>query len=439
MAPIIAEALSIRRQLEARGKHLENRLAKASKGEEIAELRERIKEVTQALVAHVVPADPRLYCDDVTPERLANLLAEQGGRMLQASAEGTLFEIVKGRYSEGGKSNMEVYLKGHAGDCLRVQRVSRADDIIERPALSVAVAVQPDVIRGTAEQSTLKHRGFLARWLYAIPTSRVGCRAITPRPVPASVRDGYRECVLRLWRLEVPEDAELIFSAEADREMQELQRWLEPRLAEGEELSALAGWAGKLAGACARIAGVLHLAAGDAPDEEIGSLTVRAAIKLGRDYLLPHAQAAFALMGADDRLPLARRLLRAAVRLVRQRQSESRESSERHPAHLSRRELHQAARARKSLARAEEIDPVLALLVDRYYLRPVGPATNQPGRGYPSPVYELNPRVLAQPDQDGACEDALPVSHYSHYSHRPDDRPSVFRLKATGTDRPRGN
>jgi hypothetical protein len=59
-----------------------------------------------------------MFCDDETPESLSRLIAQQRGRMLQASAEGTCFEIVKGRYSEA--ANFDVYLKGHAGDPLRV-------------------------------------------------------------------------------------------------------------------------------------------------------------------------------------------------------------------------------------------------------------------------------------------------------------------------------
>ena len=142
-----------------------------------------------------------------------------------------------------------MYLKGHAGDDLRMQRIGRPDDVVKSPALSAALAVQPDVIRGGAEQATLKARGFLARWLYSIPVSLVGRRSPAP-PIPTSIRDAYRNCVLGLWHIQATEGAELVFSVGADQELQNLERWLEPQLAEGEELSCLAGWANKLAGAC---------------------------------------------------------------------------------------------------------------------------------------------------------------------------------------------
>src|SRR5262245_8240777 len=124
------------------------------------------------LVAFAVPEPPQFFCDDITPEELGRLLARQGGRVLQAGPEGTAFEIAKGRYSEA--PNFDVYLKGHAGDPLRVNRVGRGYDVVDRPALSLALAVQPDVIAGLASEATLRQRGFLARFLYSAPASLVG-------------------------------------------------------------------------------------------------------------------------------------------------------------------------------------------------------------------------------------------------------------------------
>jgi hypothetical protein len=78
---------------------------------------------------------------------------------LLASAEGTAFEIAKGRYSE--TANFNVFLKGHSGDPLRTNRITRQGERVDRPALSCALAIQPDVIRGLAEQTSMKGRGFV--------------------------------------------------------------------------------------------------------------------------------------------------------------------------------------------------------------------------------------------------------------------------------------
>ena len=47
-----------------------------------------------------VPPIPRLVADDITPEAAASLLAEQGGRLAIISAEGGIFDIIAGRYSQ---------------------------------------------------------------------------------------------------------------------------------------------------------------------------------------------------------------------------------------------------------------------------------------------------------------------------------------------------
>src|SRR5262249_52773225 len=152
---------------------------------------------------------------------------EQGGRMLQAGPEGTAFEIAKGRYSE--TANFDVYLKGHAGDPLRTSRIGRGDESEDRPALSLALTVQPDVIRGLVDSTSMRGRGFLARFLYAIPASRVGCRCVKSPPVSQSTVDAYHAGMLRLWELQP--GAELRFSAGADDALADLERWLEPQLA----------------------------------------------------------------------------------------------------------------------------------------------------------------------------------------------------------------
>jgi hypothetical protein len=248
-AEAIAGAAAEHRIMEARLKAAEARAGKATNPGERMKFSGEAKDVARDLARHVVPEAPQLLVDDVTPEKLAHLLARQAGRILQAAPEGTAFEIAKGRYSE--TANFDVYLKGHAGDPLRVGRISRDADTVERPALSVALAVQPDVIRGLAEQATMRGRGFLARFLYGLPRSLVGGRQVAPAPVPPEVADAYREKVLTLWKIEGAAEAGgpvphwLKFSPEADRVMQDFERWLEPRLAEGEELSFLDGWAGK--------------------------------------------------------------------------------------------------------------------------------------------------------------------------------------------------
>jgi hypothetical protein len=78
-----------------------------------------------------IPPEPRLVAGDITPEKLANLLFEQGGRIAVMDAEaGGVFEIMAGPYTHDGKANLDIYLRGHAGDTLRVDRLGRTTEYV---------------------------------------------------------------------------------------------------------------------------------------------------------------------------------------------------------------------------------------------------------------------------------------------------------------------
>ena len=295
--------------------------------------------------------------------------------MLLASAEGTAFEIAKGRYSE--TANFEVFLKGHSGDPLRVGRISRDSEAINYPSLSAALAVQPDVMSGLAEQASMRGRGFLARWLYSLPTSKVGKRKIAAAPMPERVRADYRAGMIALWGVPEPDPSDsepgwkVPFSQGADESLRELERWLEPQLADGEPMSYLAGWASKLAGAVARLSVGLHMAATLATDSpwmgEISRETVEAAITLSRDYFLPHAQAAFGAMGANENAKDAARVVGWLTGL----DCETVKVWKGVPI-VTKADIH-----RKSFGGSrsvEEVRAVCRLLCEHGYLRSVGPA-----------------------------------------------------------------
>jgi hypothetical protein len=400
-APRIAQKASEHQQLEARHKHIVNRIAKEEDSKKRSELQQKAKELAQELANHVVPDIPQLVCDDVTPEKLGNLLARQGGRILQASAEGTAFEIAKGRYSE--TANFDVYLKGHSGDPLRTGRMSRDSELVIQPALSCALAVQPDVIHGLAENASMRGRGFLARWLYSVPVSQVGHRKVKTTAVPREVSEAYRSNMLSLWQLKglVGQDGKptpnwLAFSPSADGILQDFQQWLEPQLAEGEDLSFLAGWGNKLAGTAVRIAGILHMAAIVSSKLDwslvIGEDVATQAITLARDYLLPHAKAAFGQMGSDRRLEDASRVVAWLPRCISLNSLNILNGVA--PFTVSTSEVHVGVFGGRK--KVEQVEEVMGLLVKLNYLRPREDGPKGRGRGRsPSPRFEVNPAVLA--------------------------------------------
>ncbi len=257
-----------------------------------ATLMKDIEEQSTRLAAMEVPAEPRLLCDDVTPEKLAGLMADQGGRMCVASAEGTIFQVISGRYSKDGKSSFEVFLQGHAGDPLRVDRQSRPSIYVRNPRLTMALAVQPSIVQGLGANQEMRGQGLLARFLYSFPKSRIGSRLIVTPPMEVAVEQRYCKRIRELAELAVPEDGKiprLRLSAEACKLHRKFRERIEPRLR--DDLEDIRDWASKLAGAIARIAGILSFV--ESGPVDVTAEAMRAAITLGEEYLLPHASQAF--------------------------------------------------------------------------------------------------------------------------------------------------
>jgi replicative DNA helicase len=334
--------------------------------------------------ALVVPPLPRWLVDDATPEALAGLLATYG-RIALLSPEGDVFDQMAGRYNPTAGPNLGVYLKGHAGDLLKVDRRGRPPEYVERPCLTIGLAVQPEVLRGLADRPGFRGRGLLARFLYSLPPSLVGRRQPGAPPVPQAVADRYTlELQALAASLTIPASDDptvLTLDPPAGELLLDLERDLEPRLAaDSGDLAHLAGWAAKLAGATCRLAALLHLASHlrDGWAQPIGAETFAGAVRLADD-LIDHARAVFDLMGADPRVDDARWLLDWITRTGRTQ--------------FSRRDAHRAA-PRGRFAKATDLEPALRLLEEHGYLRRVDPEPSQDpqGRGRPaSPRFLVNP------------------------------------------------
>ena len=312
-----------------------------------------------------VPVEPRLLIDDATPEAVATMLAEQEGRLALLSAEADVFGILAGRYSRTGMPHLSVFLKSWSGDELRIDRKARPSEYVERPALTIGLTVQPEVLRKVAEQPDFRGRGLLARFLFAVPESRVGWRMTDASPVPEAVENRYDDEMSALVTslAELREVSSLELSPEAATAFAGFQARLEPRLREATgDLGHIADWGCKLPDEAARLAGLLHVARhpGRGLELPIQDETVKAAVTLAEAFLVPHAKAAFDLMGTDAELEGARYV----GRWITQEEIKS----------FTRRQCHAAHRAR--FPKVAQLDPVLALLEDHSWIRPIcrGPA-----------------------------------------------------------------
>jgi hypothetical protein len=382
-ADAVADRTQTYRIMEAALREAERRAKNADDAERTQAI-EEAKELRRKLPEH--PALPRLLADDASPEQLAVLLAENGGRIALMSAEGGVFETMAGRYSNG-IPNLDVYLKGHSGDAIRVDRVGRPPILVQNPALTIGLAIQPEVIQGLATKPSFRGRGLIARFLYSIPHSALGYRKVETEPVDPATRLQYETTVNTLLRVSSHDihandgtAHRLCLDRDAKNCLRDYRQDIERDLAPGGGLEYAPDWGGKLPGAVVRIAGILHAYKHpDAPHAVVVSEeTMVAAIHIG-NYLRSHAAAVLDLMGIDPIIEDARHVLNWIRRTEL--------------AEFSQRQAYQALKGR--FKHVHQLLPVLALLRERGYLVRVSiPARTGPGRNA-GPFYATNPACLA--------------------------------------------
>lgn len=344
---------------------------KVSKGKaEASELADKAKEISA--FQEVQPL--KLFVDDVTAEKLASVLAENRGKAAIVSAEGGIFDILNGIYTKN--VNIDVFLKGHSGDTIHVDRIGRASENILHPTLTMLLAVQPEMLNGLMSNGTFRGRGLTARFLYSMPKPSLGIRAFHTKPIDESIKTKYTQLIRSLQEVDCKEEP-IFLSEEATSVLKALYLDNESRLC--TDLAEIADWVGKYVGAVLRIAGLLHAAEhhGFLDFTEVSGQTMENAVRIG-EYFLEHARAAYSLMGADPVNKQGEYLLDAIKR------GQANEFSRRDAMRMCRR-----------FHTTESLQPVLNRLCEYGYIAPK-PTEPVPGVGRrPSKVYLTNPCLLA--------------------------------------------
>jgi hypothetical protein len=223
--------------------------------EKVSQYEQVLETLAKQLAEMYVPSMPRLLVDDVTAEKLAMVLAEQGGRIALISSEGEIFAIMAGlRYSDTGSPNFGIYLVAHSGENFLADRVNRPSVVIKLATLTVGLTVQPGVVRRLADKLHFREQGLLARFWYCIPWSKLGFRKTkTAEPVPDSVAAVYAEKITALLKLEDQFDSadleqrwpvprKLKLSPEALDAHWAFAEWVEPQFLPGGELANMTDW-----------------------------------------------------------------------------------------------------------------------------------------------------------------------------------------------------
>lgn len=277
-------------------------------------LRDQAVEAQLRLEMHVTRRPMRILYDDVTPEAAVTQLVEQKERIALMSPEGGIFDILGGRYSD--KTNLDIFLKGHAGDFARVDRKSSASATLHRPLITLGLAIQPAVLASIGKSRDMHGRGLLARFCYSLPTTLFGQRIIDPDPVPEPLREAYTTNLRALAQNCYSHEgvATVMLDEEADGVFMGFQQALEGRLAPDEgDLDPIVEWASKLAGTVVRIAALVAAARCNDIPEEITYDDMIAAIEFS-DYLIPHAWKAYQAMGVLPNVKVENKIVRRIVR-----------------------------------------------------------------------------------------------------------------------------
>lgn len=368
-APKIAQREAERRMLEGELAAAENAAVKGR-----SEERETKRDEALDLAARLAEFQPlwefRLLVDDTTPEKLTDLMEKQGGSLTVCSAEGGIFDAIKGRYDR--TLNLDIYLKAHAGDPVVVDRVGRRNNRIDNPRLTMLLTVQPEVLSGLMDNPTFRGRGLCGRFLYALCRSKVGFRKASPQPVPEQVRSEYKEFIHSILAGEGRGTIHL--SAAAVKSLREYQDLVEKRL--GDEWEAMKDWGGKLVGAAVRIAALIHCATsiGDPLAVPLRSEVMHAAISIG-EYLGANAAVAYRTMGGDGGISDAEYLW-GKIKHFGQ-------------AEINKRDLYRACHGH--FHRIADMEPALGILTELRYIQEQSVDTG----GRPTHVLQVNPLGLS--------------------------------------------
>ncbi len=378
LAPVIQAAKSERLTRE---KAIASLRAKAGNPKNnIHEIIRQVQELESSLPD--IPIPKRLFVDDVTPEGLVEFMSLQGGCATILEAEGGIFELIAGLYSNG-HSNLNAWLKAWSAETITVDRKSKDPIRIDRPALSMVLLPQPDVLRDLGSKDGFRGRGLLGRFLYCLPQSRLGRRQVETQPIPLKDSAAYESMLLKIvetpWAT-APDGSHTHHTIRLSNEAYQLwvafAQSVESELGDGGELHNITDWAGKLPGQAIRIAGLYHVAQSNNPvTESVSAKTMEMALGLAA-ILTDHAQLAFQQMGADPAVECGKKILKwiADERIEL----------------FTARDAFNVVRGDSRFSKMDLVLPGIKELEDRSFIRQVANEKKGPGRK-PSSKYEVNP------------------------------------------------
>lgn len=373
------EVRRLRSERATKEKAIEKIRLKAATAEDIDNVVRQVQKLEAELPE--VPEIPRLLTDDITPEGLAEFMGQHNECAAIIEAEGGIFELLSGLYTNG-RANLNLVLKSWCGEPVTIDRRSRDTLNLQHPALTMCLTPQPEVLTDIAQKPGFRGKGLLGRILYCLPKSLLGRRTVETKPINEALAARYRAMLLRI--LETPPAMnvhgerclyEIRLSDDAYRGWVAFAEQVERELRDGGTFENIRDWAGKLPGQAIRIAGIYHVAVEPEPMKRpISGNTMRQALTLAA-VLADHALLAFNFMGADPAVECGKRIWRWIT--------------DTRPEIFKARDAYQAIKGK--YPKMDQVNAGLRVLVERAYIRPM-PDQDRSGSGRkPSPAFEVNP------------------------------------------------
>ena len=343
----------------------------------------------------------RLLVDDTTTEALGVTLSENNGHIALISAEGGLFDRIAGMYNDG-TANLDLFLEAWSGGRYIVDRIKR--DSIQIPSANIVITttIQPQTLAELGARKQFAGRGFTARFLICKPSTNVGQRdRLQTTHTDEQTENLYNHKITELARKHHATTTQLNISQPASDHYAQWDQKLENQLGEGQPLEHLAEWIGKLRSNLLRIAALLHIAH-EQPGTDIELHIMTQAIEIA-DYYLAHMLAISDEWGTDETTSKTLKIVKWLYRTK--------------PDRITIRDI--MRHNRRTINTADETLPILQLLVDKTYLRPLFDGPVMPGqRGKASQEFAVNPKIYTDNEMSHMSYKSEPVDKVvAHVAH----------------------
>jgi Protein of unknown function (DUF3987)/CHC2 zinc finger len=142
---------------------------------------------------------PTLSCEDVTTEKLADLLSKNDEQLASLSPDAlSIVNILLGRYNKLDRTDEGLYLKAYSGDPCQVHRMSRDPIQLESPCLTALWLTQPDKLQSLLDERSLNEGGLIPRILACHADCEPREIGKNPPSISSSVEKAYAGLIYSL-------------------------------------------------------------------------------------------------------------------------------------------------------------------------------------------------------------------------------------------------